>query len=177
MKALTITHASVTRDALLEIAEQESNVWLGIRIAACLLILKGWTSSQVAELFDVSRQSVVQWIHRLNMLGIAGLEEKPRPGRPVRLDARVQKQLEKALMKSPCEVGLSRNRWDGRSVTEYLQREHGIELKVRQAQRWLRRLCVSLDRPQYRQMGDGPRMVGTCSEDLKKASVTREKKK
>ncbi len=177
MKALTITHASVTPDALLEIAEQETNVWLGIRIAACLLILKGWTSGQVAELFDVSRQSVVQWIHRLNVLGLSGLEEKPRPGRPVRLDTRIQNQLEAALMKSPREAGLSRNRWDGRSVAEYLQQEHGIELKVRQAQRWLRRLGFPLDLAKCRQVRDGSGMNGTRTTRLKKTSTVRGKKR
>ena len=74
MKALTIKNASVTKEALLEMAQQEPGVWLGIRIAAGLLILKGWTSSQIAELFDVSRQSAVQWIQRVKI--------RPQRGRP-----------------------------------------------------------------------------------------------
>jgi transposase len=35
-------------------------------------------------------------------------------------------------------------------VVEYLQRIHGIGLKVRQAQRWIRRLGFSLRQPIYR---------------------------
>ena len=177
MKALTINNASVTKEALLEMAQQEPNVWLGIRIAAGLLILQGWTSSQEAELFDVSRQSAVQWIQRLNNQGLSGLEEKPRPGRPIRLDAEIQEQLEHTLMGNPREAGLSRNRWDGVAVVEYLQREHGVELKVRQAQRWIRRLGFSLRRPIYRYAQATPEGVETFSERIKKNASTQEKSK
>jgi len=177
MKALTINNASVTKEALLEMAQQEPNVWLGIRIAAGLLILHGWTSSQVAELFDVSRQSAVQWIQRLNNQGLSGLEEKPRPGRPIRLDAEIQEQLEHTLMGNPREAGLSRNRWDGVAVVEYLQRKHGVELKVRQAQRWIRRLGFSLRRPIYRYAQATSEGVETFSERIKKTASTQEKSK
>jgi len=177
MKALTIKNASVTKEALLEMAQQEPSVWLGIRIAAGLLILQGWTSSQVAELFDVSRQSAVQWVQRLNNQGLSGLEEKPRPGRPIRLDAKIQEQLEHTLMKDPREAGLSRNRWDGVAVVEYLHRAHGVELKVRQAQRWIRRLGFSLRRPIYRYAQATPEGVETFSERIKKTASSQEKPK
>lgn len=150
MKALTINNPSVTKEALLEEAQANPLTWLGIRIAAGLLVLKGWTTSQVAELFDVSRWTAVQWIQRLNEEGVLGLEEKQRRGRPGRMDEDIQRLLEQALMRDPKEAGLSRNRWDGISVVEYLEREHGIHLKVRQAQRWIRRLGFSLRRPIYR---------------------------
>jgi len=150
MKALTITHKSVTREALLEMAEKIPGAWIGIRIATILLILEGWKSSQIARLFDLTRWSVVKWIGRVNEKGLSGLEEKRRTGRPCRLGEQIQKDLEKALEKDPREFGLKRNRWDGIVVIEYLERIHGVQLKVRQAQRWIRRLGFSLRRPIYR---------------------------
>ncbi|PIX25864.1 MAG: hypothetical protein COZ69_02040 [Deltaproteobacteria bacterium CG_4_8_14_3_um_filter_45_9] len=47
-------------------------------------------------------------------------------------------------------MGLKRNRWDGVVVVEYLERIHGVRLKVRQAQRWIRQLGFSLRQPIYR---------------------------
>jgi len=50
-----------------------------------------------------------------------------------------------------CQMaGLKRNRWDGVVVVEYLERIHGVRLKVRQSQRWIRRLGFSLRQPIYR---------------------------
>jgi transposase len=151
--------------------------WLGIRIAASLLVLKGWTSSQVAELFDVSRWSALQWIQRLNENGLKGLEEKPRSGRPVRLVESIQEQLEKDLTRDPRECGLSRNRWDGVAVVEYLQRQHGVQLQVRQAQRWIRRLGFSLRRPVCRYVQASSGGVAAFSARIKKTPPTAKKQK
>jgi len=150
MKALIITNKSVTRKVLLGMAKKIPGAWIGFRIAAILLVLEGWKSSQIARLFDLTRWSVVKWIRRVNEKGLSGLEEKKRPGRPCRLDEQIQRDLEKVLEKDPREFGLKRNRWDGIVVVEYLERVHGVQLKVRQAQRWIRRLGFSLRRPIYR---------------------------
>jgi transposase len=177
MKSLTVHHSSVTKSSLLEMAQQDPETWLGIRIAAGLLALKGWTSTQIAELFDVSRWTAVQWIQRLNEQGIEGLEEKPRPGRPVRMNREIQTQLELALTSSPRDKGLSRNRWDGVAVIEYLEREHGIHLKVRQAQRWMRRLGFSLHRPVYRYAQATSEGVEEFCKSIKKTPSSSKKQK
>ena len=177
MKALTISNQSVTKQALLEMAQQDPTTWLGIRIVAGVLVLEGWTSTQIAELFDVSRWSVVQWIQRLNREGVSGLLEKKRCGRPVRMNESIQNQLEQALMKDPREVGLSRNRWDGIAVVEYLEREHGVHLKVRQAQRWIRRMGFSLRRPIYRYAQATSEGVEAFSEGIKKTQATSKDEK
>jgi transposase len=168
MKALTVSNKSVTREALLEMAEMIPGAWMGIRIAALLLILEGWKSSQIAKLFDLTRWSVVKWIQRVNEQGISGLEEKERSGRPCRLDSNVQQELEKALEREPREFGLKRNRWDGIVVVEYLERFHGIKIQVRQAQRWIRRLGFSLRRPMYSYLQATTEGVEEFRETLKK---------
>jgi transposase len=168
MKALTVTNKSVTREALLEMAEMIPGAWMGIRIAALLLILEGWKSSQIARLFDLTRWSVVKWIQRVNEQGVSGLEEKERSGRPCRLDPNVQQALEKALEREPREFGLKRNRWDGIVVVEYLERFHGIKIQVRQAQRWIRRLGFSLRQPMYRYVQATMEGVEEFRETLKK---------
>jgi transposase len=150
MKALTITNESVRREALLGMAERIPGAWIGIRIAALLLLLEGWKSSQIARLFGLTRWSVVRWIQGVNDKGLLAVEAKKQPGRPCRLDKRIQRALEKDLEKSPRALGLKRNRWDGVVVVEYLERVHGVRLKVRQAQRWIRRLGFSLRQPIYR---------------------------
>lgn len=150
MRALTVTNQAVTREALLRMAEEVPGAWMGLRIAAMLLVLEGWRSTQVGALFDVARWSVVKWIRRVNEEGVWGVKGRKRPGRPCRLSRGVQKALEKALERDPREFGLQRNRWDGIVVVEYLRRVHGVRLKMRQAQRWIRRLGFSLRRPIYR---------------------------
>ena len=171
MKALEITNKSVTREALLKMAEKIPGAWIGFRIAAIILILEGWKSTQVAALFDVSRWSVVKWIQKANEHGIQGLKEGQRPGRPSQMDEDIEKDLEKALSQDPRKFGLKRNRWDGMVVVEYVERVHGVKIKVRQAQRWIRRLGFSLKVPIYKYAQATAEGIEEFGKTLKKISV------
>jgi transposase len=175
MKALTITNQSVRREALLEMAEKIPGAWIGIRIAAMLLLLEGWKSSRIAKLFGLTRWSVVRWIQGVNDKGLLAVETKKQPGRPCRLDEQIRRALEKDLEKNPRALGLKRNRWDGVVVVEYLERIHGVRLKVRQAQRWIRRLGFSLRQPIYSYAQATTEGVEEFRKTVKKTSDNQEK--
>ena len=168
MKALSVCNMAVTREALLRMAEEIPGAWIGLRIAAMLLVLEGWKSTQIARLFAVARWSVVKWIRRVNEEGVSALEDRKRSGRPCRLSAGVRGALEKALERDPREFGLQRNRWDGIVVVEYLRRVHGVRLRVRQAQRWIRRLGFSMRRPIHRYVQATSKGVAEFRETIKK---------
>jgi transposase len=145
-----VTHVSITEKALLRKAESIPGAWSGIRIAALLLLLKGWKSSAISQLFGVSRQAVVDWIRKGNKRGLDSVLDEPRPGRPTRLSSGVQKKPVEALTKSPEEFGLRRTRWDGVVVVEFLQKVCNVELKQRQVRNWLKRMEFALKQPANR---------------------------
>jgi len=168
VKALEITNKAVTRESLLKTAERVPGAWIGLRIAAMLLLLEGWKTTQIGELFGLTRWSVVRWVRRINAEGVEGVQEVQRPGRPARLGTGVQQALDEVLQKSPRSLGLKRNRWDGVVVAEYLERIHGVHLQVRQAQGWIRRLGFSLRQPIYRYVQATEEGVKEFRETLKK---------
>src|SRR5215470_14196179 len=47
-----------------------------------LLSLQGLSAAQIAVLLDTHRATVRRWIGRFNAEGLAGLADRPRPGRP-----------------------------------------------------------------------------------------------
>jgi len=53
-----------------------------VRAKAILLASQDLTNAQIAERLDVSRQSISEWRKRFFDEGVAGLEERPRSGRP-----------------------------------------------------------------------------------------------
>ncbi len=175
MKALEITNKSVNREALLKMAERVPGAWIGLRIAAILLLLEGWKSTNIAKLFGLTRWSVVKWVQRINAQGVGGVQEMQRPGRPPRLGTEIQQALEGILQKNPRSLGLKRNRWDGIVVAEYLERVHGVHVQVRQAQRWIRRLGFSLRQPIYRYVQATEEGVKEFRQKLKKTPHPSEK--
>src|SRR5277367_5096857 len=131
MRVLRVARSDVTRERLLALAEESPGAWLGLRIAILILFLDGYRPTFLAELFGLSRMTLTRWVHRLNRQGLAGLQEKPRAGRPTQLTPRLRRQLSEHLKQSPERYGLPR------------------VLKVRQAQYWLHRLGFDLKRATY----------------------------
>jgi len=177
MKALTLSHQELTREALLRKAEEIPGAWVGIRIAAFLLMLAGWKSTQIADLFGLSRWGTVKLIQKANREGLEAIEDHPRPGRPSQFDERVLKGLDEALSRSPQDYGLSRNRWDGVVVVEYLKRFHYIKVQVRHAQRLIKRLGYSLRRPMYRYVQATDEGVAEFQEEVKKTPARPKKQR
>jgi len=171
MKPLKISHAGVTRKALVGMADSIPGAWIGIRIAGLLLLLSGWKSTAVSQLFGLSRQAVVDWVRKANRLGLDSIHDVARSGRPTRLDRAVQQKLEKALTQSPEIFGLKRTRWDGMVIVEFLRKECNVELKPRQARNWLKRLGFVLKRPVYRYLQASNKGVARFRRGLKKNST------
>jgi transposase len=173
MKALTLNHPEITRQSLLAQADSIPGAWIGIRIATLLLFLSGWKSPALAQLFGVSRWAVCQWLGLANEQGLSSVQPRPAPGRKPRLSATVQQQLDLALQAAPEKFGLKRTRWDGVLVVEYLRRFHQVELKVRQAQRYVRRLGFTLQLPIYQYLQAQKKGVAQFQRAVKKNSARR----
>lgn len=60
MKALTIINESVTREALLEMVEKIPGAWIGIRIAALLLLL--------ADVSAQNHKGMLDFLFKFNVL-------------------------------------------------------------------------------------------------------------
>jgi transposase len=170
MNTLTLTHPAITRKQLLKQAEEIPGAWVGIRIAALLLMMSGWRSPAISELLGLTRKGVTDWIHKANKEGLKSLVDQPRPGRPARMDAKAAAKLEEALSRSPQEYGLSRSRWDGVVVVEFLQKNLGVALQPRQARNWMHRLGFVIRRPTYRYIQATKQGISEFNRDVKKNS-------
>src|SRR5882672_5037031 len=87
-------------------------VW---RARIALLAAEGKDNDEIAAELDTSRVTVGLWRQRVLDLGLAGLEEVPRPGRPVQVDnARVRKVLTEVV-----QPPKGRARWSCRSMARH----------------------------------------------------------
>lgn len=149
MKALSLTHQEATREKLLAMAKQIPGAWIGIKIAALLLILEGQRPGWINVVLGLSRMTLERWINGVNQEGTQALIPDPRPGRPTQLTPAVRQRLERDLEKPPREFGLQRASWDGPTLVVHLRKRFEVNVKVRQAQYWLHSLDYSLKRAGY----------------------------
>lgn len=146
---LQLTHPDATRARLMALAKDIPGAWVGMKIAALLLLLEGQRPGWITEVLGLTRMSLTRWIHGVNAAGLQALRPKPRPGRPARLTPQVRAALTAHLEQSPQAVGLPRVQWDGPTLVVHLKRHFGIALKVRQAQHWMHQLGYRLKRASH----------------------------
>jgi transposase len=163
-----LVHPEASRNNLLRAVREIPGASAGIKIAALLLTLEGQRPGWIAEVLGLTRQSLNLWMHKVNEKGLETLKPVKRPGRPARMNARVQRELEEQLEKSPEDFGLNRARWDGPTLVVHLKNQFGIHLKVRQAQSWMHQLG-------YRMKRSGYTYLQARSEDAKKFRRTLKK--
>jgi transposase len=117
------------------------------RLHGVLLVAQGMTCPRVAQLLGDSHHTVVNWVQRFEVDGLAGLTEGQRPGRPSRLSDEQLAKVEAALRASPENFGLTTHLWDGPTLSQFLEQELEVRLKVRQCQRLFRQLGFRLRKP------------------------------
>jgi len=172
MKALSITDKVTTQQELLALAKQVPGAWIGIRVAALLLVLEGQRPGWINALFGLNPTTLERWIHLVNKGGSQALLTKHRAGRPPGLSADVQRQLKKDLEESPQKFGLPRASWDGPTLVVYLKKRFGVEMEVRQAQNWMHRLGYSLKRAGYVYVQARKKDAREFRQGLKKTAVS-----
>ena len=149
MKKLALEHPEETRQWLLDLGKKLPGAWIGIKIAALLLVLEGQRSGWITQVLGLTRMSLSRWIRGVNEQGVDFLRPRPRPGRPGQLSEELLEKLEDHLERSPRDFGWSRVGWDGPTLVVHLKKYFGISLKVRQAQYWMHRLGYRMKRASY----------------------------
>jgi transposase len=118
------------------------------RLQAVRLLAEGREAPEVAAVLGCSASSVYYWADDWREAGLAGLAEGPHAGRPRRLDAQAEAQVEQVLADDPQAHGYLATDWTVPLLrTELLQR--GSALSERTLRRTLPRLGYRWKRPKY----------------------------
>ena len=83
--AIEIERTEHTAVELRRLACRASDPAQARRMLAIALVLEGSDRTSAANTCGMDRQTLRDWVHRYNAEGIAGLVDRPRPGRPPRL--------------------------------------------------------------------------------------------
>lgn len=146
MKPLTISDPDIILGLQDEIRRSDEARY-DHRLHGLLLIAQGVTCPKVAHMLGDSIRTVQYWVKRFERDGLAGLTEGERPGRPRSLTEKQMGKINQALRKTPEDVGLSGNLWDGKTLSAHIKKSYGVVLGTRQCQRMFRYLGFRLRKP------------------------------
>src|ERR687884_1848750 len=107
------------------LARREGDGRVGARLLALANVLDGMSRDEAARAAGMDRQTLRDWVHRYNAEGIAGLRDRPRPGRPCGLDEGRQAALKALILRGPrleCDGCVA---WRARDLRELVERRCG----------------------------------------------------
>jgi transposase len=131
------SHA-ITKETLATLRGDSSRERLLHRLHSVALVLSGLSASEAGRIYGDSPRAVAYWITRFKQDGLEGLHEETRPGRPSKLNQFQLKKLQIVLNKYAAKPKSVK----AEILAEYISKEFGIVLTVRQCWRIVNRLTA-----------------------------------
>jgi len=123
------------------------------RAQAVLWLAEGLSAEQVAETFQVSRQTVYNWVNRFLQREDLELRERlldaPRSGRPPAIAEVIDPLIAAAFAADPRESGYHATVWTAELLQHHLEHAHGIRASVKTISGAIDRLELRWKRPRY----------------------------
>ena len=103
-------------------------------------MLEGASRTEAARICGMDRQTLRDWVHRYNAEGLAGLLDRPRPGRPPRLSPAQEAELARLVEAGPDSPVQGVVRWRRVDLHAHDRGRFGVELPERTVGKLLGRL-------------------------------------
>src|SRR5205823_8331408 len=126
---------------LRSLARRERDGRVSSRLLALANALDGMRRDEAARAAGMDRQTLRDWVHRYNAEGVAGLRDRPRPGRPCGLDEGQQDALKALILRGPDLARDGCVAWRARDLRGLAERRFG----VRYSESGIRRVLHGLD--------------------------------
>jgi transposase len=131
MAAVAIKRLEHSASALRQEAARTADAAQARRLLALALVLEGMDRERAAEICGMDRQTLRDWVHRYNAEGIAGLRDRPTPGRPPQLSPAQEAELSRLVEQGPDPMRDGVVRWRRVDLQAVIEQRFGIRLHER----------------------------------------------
>ncbi|MBU0491676.1 MAG: helix-turn-helix domain-containing protein [Chloroflexi bacterium] len=127
--ALYVRPLTEKEQAELENLESNAEIKPALQQRAQVILLSGRRLKvpDIAQEVALHPLNVRKWIHRFNKHGINGLHDKPRCGRPPKLDVQLRRMIWEIVATDPRALGHSYNTWTATRLMRYLEKTGLVE--------------------------------------------------
>ncbi len=96
------------------------------RISVLLAVVRGEAIATIAKMWDISRQTVYNWIVAFVAQGIDSLRYRKSSGRPPRLTPKQRARLKEVVIAGPQAAGFQTSCWTTVLIQQVIYREFGV---------------------------------------------------
>jgi transposase len=142
------------RSQLYQLLDDTDDAALWCRSRALLWLAAGQSPTHVADLLNLSRQTVYNWLDRFQARAHLALPDRlldaPRSGRPATALGIIDPLLDAVIDDDPRDFGYRCTTWTAALLRRYLAEVHHLEVSRRSVSRALARLRIRWKRPRHR---------------------------
>lgn len=138
--ALSITRVGLSAGDLREAARRTKDSDQARRLLALALVMDGLSRTDAARAAGMDRQTLRDWVIRYNDEGVAGLCDRPRPGRPGQLGEDQLAELARLVEAGPDIKVHGVVRWRCADLQAQIKRRFDVEVTERHVGRLLKQL-------------------------------------
>jgi len=151
--AVSITRMDLDASGLRCAAARSDDADAARRMLALALVLEGRSRAEAATICGMDRQTLRDWVHRYNDLGLPGLSNLVPPGPPCRLSPAQEAEVAKLVQTGPDLAEHGVIRWRRIDLSRVIEARFGVHLAERSVGSLLRRLG-------FRRLSARPRHIG-----------------
>ena len=137
---VAITRMDLDVAGLRRAAAQSRDADAARRMLALALVLDGFSRTEAAKQCGMDRQTLRDWVHRYNDLGLVGLSDRVPPGAKPRLSPEQEAELAALVRAGPQVDQHGVVRWRRIDLSQMIQARFGVHLAERSVGAVLRRL-------------------------------------
>ncbi len=150
---------------LSRLSKKAANVRVSHRLLAMRDLLLGESKTAVRKRFGISHDTLWRWVCDYNARGAEGLEDAPRPGRPMRLNPSKHAGFKARILAQPTYETDGVVRWRAKDIPALLQKEYDTKY---QSLSGVARLCHALGLSYLTTRPSHPKRDEEAIETLKK---------
>src|SRR5215213_687318 len=132
---------------LRRLARREKDRAAAARMQAIAGALEGLSRAEAARLAGMERQALRDAVPRSNAEGLAGLHDRPRPGRRPRLDEEQRAALRQVVLDGPEVEAMGLSAWTLAELCHAVEERWGVSYHLGHMSKLLRRLGLSRQSP------------------------------
>ena len=128
MRTLKLHFPDDTLPTLETFLKQTKEARVFRRAQAVRDVVKGHRLQTVSDTLHFTYSALRKWVHRFDQEGVAGLTDRPRPGRPPKVTCELAKHLDRLVDQDPLQHGSIHSQWSCQALATVLARQTGVQV-------------------------------------------------
>jgi len=133
----------------LAVAQAKGDLQEVKRVLALLSLIAGQWIEDIAEILQISIETIRQSVHRFLVGGASGMQSKSRPGRPSKLTQKQRRKLSEWIDKGPEAMGFPGSCWRTPMIQHLILKEWGVFYSARYISELLRNMGYSFQKATF----------------------------